>query len=768
MRGVIVLGFEAEKFSPRCSFSNIVRFVAIAVLVLFIAPLASAKDSMPETQLDDKDSRYAIALLVSSRKGETSPKIEAIKYGARLRVDAINRSGGINGHPVRLLILDDFKNPDNTVSNIKRALEEPDLIAMVGLDSSTRGAKVMEAIGNSRVPFISDISLDSLFTDYRNIFSMTSSISGDTRVMTRFLGENYHRAVFIGRKDELFAQEFHKALSRQDKVSLEAVHWMPRDARKFAQAADLAIADIKVRKPDILCISVFSYHGAQFVKYLRAAGIDLPIYFGTGSVYSILRNTADVGYKGDLFGIGRGIPNVEGERLAQLGKQNEYRKLRKLYPDFLGNGVIYSDLLNLIATAAIDKEEAKTRNHNIPRLRQQIVNHLLEYRQGRKSFQGDWRNWSFTPSRSSALSSFVLWAPDGGPKLQLWPVQHVRTLAGDQKAPVAFVNVDLIGIEHSDTNDHQFSAEFYLSLSSATDIDIRNMKFSNAVQGENGDPFLNIHKVHEGRSAPPHSRDAGSSERQNMQSWLNKLYLVKGKFRFNPELAQYPFDSQRFSIAIEPRDTVSPFLIQPNDASALSNGAHIEGWRLLPGKRGEYVGYEEDDIIVVRDYGGDQQTMPYYRFNFSWVAKRVTKDYLMRVVVPLVLILMVAYLSVFLPTEKIDSIVAMKVTALLSTVALYFSIPKLETETATLSDQIFVFSELIIVVMVFISIIRVHATARRTPVLSRVLFALEVIVFPLAAFLMFRYVLAVSTGVVKSATHVPIGELSNKIMPTLF
>ena len=733
-----------------------------------------AQKQMAQAAKATSDGRYIIALLVSSPASKKSLKVEAIKHGAQLRVEAINKAGGLDGRGVRLLILDDHKDAKNTIKNVRQALAEPRLIAMLGLDSSTRGAKVIEAIGKSGVPFISDISLDSLFAAHKNIFSMTSSISGDAEVMTRFLGENYKRVVFVGRQDELFAKEFHGALTKQSKVSLDAVHWLPREASEFASKADQAIAEIKALQPDILCVSVFSHQGAEFVKRLRAANLDLPIYFGTGSLHSVLRKTAEIDYKGSLFGIGRGIPDVESERRAPSGQQDEFAEMRRLYPDYLGNGIIYSDLVSLIATAAIAPSSAKSAaDNNIETLRGDIVSALQKYRQGRQSFHGEWRNWSFSKTRSSALSSFVLWAPDGGPKLQLWPTQHVRTLAGLQKAPVAFVNVDLVGIDHIDTNNLQFNAEFYLSLSGATDIEIGDMKFSNVVQGENGEQFLSVREMHKGRSdrggsAQVSVGEQGAATAPTGREWINRLYLVKGKFLFNPQLAQYPFDSQRFAISIEPKNTTSPFLIQPNASTILNNGARIEGWRLRSGKSGEYVGYEENDIIVVRDYGADQQTMPYYRFNFSWVAKRVTKDYFMRVVIPLVLILMVAYLSVFLPTEKIDSIVAMKVTALLSTVALYFSIPKLETETATLSDQIFVFSELIIVVMVFISIVRVHATLKKTPIIGGLLFAMEVVVFPVSAFLMFRYVMAVSEGKINSVTEETFASMFAKLVPHLY
>ena len=56
--------------------------------------------------------------------------------------------------------------------------------------------------------------------------------------------------------------------------------------------------------------------------------------------------------------------------------------------------------------------------------------------------------------------------------------------------------------------------------------------------------------------------------------------------------------------------------------------------------------------------------------------KRQTTDYFLRVVVPLGFILIVAYLSIFIPRAHFEAIVTIQVTALLSAVALYLALPK--------------------------------------------------------------------------------------------
>ncbi len=88
--------------------------------------------------------------------------------------------------------------------------------------------------------------------------------------------------------------------------------------------------------------------------------------------------------------------------------------------------------------------------------------------------------------------------------------------------------------------------------------------------------------------------------------------------------------------------------------------------------------------------------------------ERQTTDYFLRVIVPLGFILIVAYLSIFIPLSNFEAIVTIQVTALLSAVALYLSLPKLDADTATVSDKLFVFNYMMVSLMIIVSILMVN------------------------------------------------------------
>jgi hypothetical protein len=73
----------------------------------------------------------------------------------------------------------------------------------------------------------------------------------------------------------------------------------------------------------------------------------------------------------------------------------------------------------------------------------------------------------------------------------------------------------------------------------------------------------------------------------------------------------------------------------------------------------------------------------------------------------LAFILIIAYMSIFIPQSHFEAVVTIQVTALLSAVALYLALPKIDADSATLSDRIFLFNYMAFSLMIGISIMRV-------------------------------------------------------------
>jgi hypothetical protein len=386
-------------------------------------------------------------------------------------------------------------------------------------------------------------------------------------------------------------------------------------------------------------------------------------------------------------------------------------------------GTQHADMVAMIAAAAQGADPGT----EVEPLRRRILQHLSSaYTAGRGAFSGSFDNWSFhAHSRAAVRTPFVVMLPNGLGRTQLAPTQFVRLKDGSlRRIDTLYIDIDLIRAHRVDDNEKTFFAEFYVSMRNNSDAAIERIDFTNAYL----DPRTN------GRQLTIETLHAGGKNDAFPDSM--RLYKVSGRFVFEPELAGYPFDTQRFSIDIQPRRGDAPFIIQPPPLHLRDQTVATDGWT----PRTQYVGYAADFIPVVDAYTHEPSVIPFYKASFVWLMKRQGTDYYLRAVVPLLFILIVAYLSIFIPQSHFEAIVTIQVTALLSAVALYLSLPKLDSDAATLSDRIFVFDYLLVSLMIVISILRVNRLVACRRWLKALLGVMHIVVVPLMVAAMAYYV----------------------------
>ena len=321
--------------------------------------------------------------------------------------------------------------------------------------------------------------------------------------------------------------------------------------------------------------------------------------------------------------------------------------------------------------------------------------------------------------------------PNGLGASQLAPLQFLRLRTDTlRKIDTLYLDIDLIRTYRVDDNDKSFFADFYLSMR-GNNASIKQLEFVNAfLDPKTSDRQMTVRTLHE----------AGPSEVYPPEM---NIYLVSGKFTFDPRLASYPFDTQRFAIYIQPKSSDNPFIVQPPPHSLRDKNVETDGW--VP--RDQYVGYEEDFVPTIDAWTFRQSIVPFYKASFVWLMQRQTTDYYLRVVVPLAFILAVAYMSIFIPLSHFEAIVTIQVTALLSAVALYLALPKVDAgDGTTMSDRIFLFIYTAVSLMIVLSILRITRPVAHTRWLSKAIGLVQVVVIPLMVVAMTIYVYRISLG----------------------
>ncbi|MEO0672867.1 MAG: ABC transporter substrate-binding protein [Pseudomonadota bacterium] len=691
--------------------------------------------------------------------------VAAIRHFTSDFAEGVNRNGGIKGRPLTVRYFDDFEDSGRTVENVRAALADESLVAMLGVSSSTRGRAVFAELGDtirkSDVPFITEMSVDRIFNRHRNVFTMASSVRNELEAVGRTIVElGAKRPVFVGLDDDRYSFALEEGIAMQPGVPVLADRLrIPVENYKISEvlAAGTA-AKIKALSPDLIVLSIYSGPSARLLGELGKLGVRVPAVVLLGRISTISRKAEAEPFRGRLYQIARdGVPNVVSERLRnRIWRQPQ---ARWLFPDVpndetpgwasgdcktdetraplqifdgsnqraIARGTQYRDMLALIVEAARSAKGPA----ELGRLRAHIGDRLRSFTHGREVLRGLWQDWAFTDARTAAVNTLLLQKDAGDPSIALAPRQFQRVAGRLQPTTTLFTSIDLIRLSQISTNEQSFDAEFYLTLRSENDaLNVDDIEFTNAVRSPTTKgKLLSIREIHSGKG----SSDFPSGVR---------LYRVSGRFLFEPELRRYPFDTQRFSVSFQAASTEKAFLVQPSaDPAGRARGAS-DGWRIVDA----YVGSDQDIIPTIGTSLSEQRIVPFYRFNVTWVASRIAVDYYTRVIIPLGFILLITYFSVFLPHTRFESAMGIQVTALLSAIALYLALPKIDTDQATLSDRIFTMTYAAVAAMIGLSILKDNMRAEGGSALRTAVIGVQRVVFPIAILAAFAWVLKVGFG----------------------
>ena len=738
--------------APSGSSTALSKLIAYSLMILLALNSALPSQSHAQTAGDQIfNGYYNVGVFISSdNDGCFIPGgVRAIRQFTTERAAEINQAGGINRRELRLKFMDELDKVENTKRLVNEAVKDNDMIAMIGLNSSTRGAQVVDKIGRSGIPLISEMSRNDLYAPFDNIYALTSAVEDELAVVKKFIEDGtFSKAAFVGQKGNLYVERISEQLSNSTTgKAIEQNHWLKIASDytiKNEAEADRIIDQLVTEQADFLFLAIHSGPGAQFLKRLQARNVTIPIFIVLGNLGRIQQIMKETPYPADMYKRVRGnAPFVLNERLRQrIWKSKNQNWIFQPEPspkapaacadkkapkpikfisdprnhNAINYGVRYRDMLSLIAETATNEDGKK----DPATIRNKIKKELSALKQGEKVYRGWWHNWSFTHHRAVAENSFVVHLHPKIGEMALSPSQYQLTPTGLRKVPVVYISIDMVRILDINSNEQSFQSEFYLSFRNDTGIDIKDIEFTNAYRAQfSKETLINIRQIH--------SKDGTGPLPPNL-----KLYKITGKFMFNPDLRRYPFDKQRFSISFQPSNAASPFIIQPPPNSVAQSAFESDGWN----PELKYVGSDQDIISVIGDHVSQQKIIPLYKFNFTWTMKRIATDYYLRVLVPLIVILMTTYLSVFIPAKRLESVVAIQVTALLSSIALYLSIEKLNFEHATISDWIFVITYLAITVMLAFSVMRDQCVTKEYWKANSALKYFQVGLIPLAIMLM--------------------------------
>jgi len=294
------------------------RVISMLLVVLMIAGMTACAKNVSTEEI--KIGLYGTITGSNALAGEMMEK------GGQLAVKQINEAGGVNGHPVKLVVYDDKSTPEGAVKAVTRLVDVDKVTAIVGSNSSpnilattqiTEEAKVIQ-VGGGTSPKYTNAGFNYIFRGTANAdlpnkaFVDTMKGMGIKKVALFYVASEYGKSGI----------ESVKALLGSDVQVITEETYQATDTDYTGQIAKIINA-----KPEGVIVYGMTNELALSLKQFRRNGYEGYVFGPEGlGVPDIIKVAGDAA-NGVIFGSGAVIPasvedatnEVEKAMVAEYG-----------------------------------------------------------------------------------------------------------------------------------------------------------------------------------------------------------------------------------------------------------------------------------------------------------------------------------------------------------------------------------------------------------------------------------------------------------------
>ena len=216
---------------------------------------------------------------VAALEGPSSALGQGMRQGILAAFNEINAKGGVHGRKLNLVSRDDGYDPDRSIVQTKRMIEEDNVFALIGA-VGTPTAVATVPISNARgVPYIGPFTGAEFLRnpELRSVVNIRASYGAEAEAWVKHLTEDLHvRSIAIFYQDDVFGRDglagVKLALAKRH-MELTAEGTFERNTR----AVGSAVRTLKRTEPEAV-VMVGTYGPcAEFIKLAHKTGFN-PIF----------------------------------------------------------------------------------------------------------------------------------------------------------------------------------------------------------------------------------------------------------------------------------------------------------------------------------------------------------------------------------------------------------------------------------------------------------------------------------------------------------
>ena len=634
---------------------------------------------------------YTIAVVENDPGDTGSPNPQSAFAGAVFAAEQFMEHTGIE-----IVVVPYADDGDvETAREVAGQIAESNAVAVIGhstIETSHAAAEIYDSFG---IPVLTSTPVTETLTDeHPYYFNTTYTAQVEAAYLANYIKKikGAETATIISTEDgygQTQAKQFRNTFTGLGgEITINEIVSDSSDMELEEIIRKVISADTETQNPGTIFLATDDETAARLVIKMTQKGVSYPIA-GGGSLSSPRfqeliggrsEESAFPGYYTDGILTTRAIIFDSANRYASQFKQDYYTVYQEDPGDKVVNGY---DAALLLFNAFLNSNENKLDN-SIEAERLRIYNALLSIDDTESAVQGIVDATHFEASRNiiraprfgiyqngRVVSANTQYVPIAVPSEvkeidEQIKMDRVATVDGGYvyKANVVYAGMDLLSIEEIDIKTSTYKVDFYLWFR------YRPKENNESFQPDN---FIFTNVADEPESIL-------IREEENVDGTFLKTYRVSGVFKNQFQFHDYPFDHQELVIELRNQDATTSFIQYvvdqigmryDGDAQLLDNYQENGAFESI-------YGWDEKKVVVAQDifptyttFGSPQNFDSRVATNYSLInlnvdIQRDSLQYIIKSLLPLLITLVLAYITFFLPLGHSERM-AVGSTALLTT-----------------------------------------------------------------------------------------------------
>ena len=627
----------------------------------------------------------------SSLSGPSAPAGTESLVAVQLAIDEANAQGGVNGRPIELVLFDDASNAAVARTNAQAIADSP-CVAVLGHYLSSTSLAAGPAYKDVRIPALTGgAAADDLTSGNEYYFRALSPVSAQARSIAEHLravmGEPKVRLVHTR---DAYGESFVSGFAAAYPLAQWRVFGLDVAAGKIQSMDEALDAVAQEPGPGVIVIGAASDFSADIIKALRRRGIKGTIIAAQGAAReSFLQYFASEPeekehpgfFSENLYAASSLIFDSAGKAAQAFAA--DYKTKAGTSPSWVAGGAY--DAAHLMIEA-LRRADVKNKSDSKAADRDRVRVALGAIDSPKSAIAGLTGRLYFNANRDipgPIRLGFFRYGQFVTAPLQLVRIDQVDgiDLAAERDRGhvvtfedrhywiqrVVYTGIDIIRVNRVDVKQNSFNVDFYLW-----------MRFAGDDEGQTHIEFPAL--LDRGAFDPARPTQTG---REDGLSY--RLYRISGDFKARFDLHDYPFDTQQllihFQNAEQRRELVTYVIdrfglrLSDDSSSVTEDGAYsgLQLWRFL-GLNYFVESLSSGSTLGKASLFGVETRTEFAGFDAAIMLRRNSAIFMSKNLVPLFLLVLVVFATLFFPETMARERVTIPVTSILTSAVLLLAV----------------------------------------------------------------------------------------------